>query len=185
MKQILFFLALMMGFTACQGPVGPEGPPGPAGYDGRDGADGRNGRDGDVGPPGPPGRVSIQTLIVTIRASDYSESSNTCRDWATYSWSALTTEVAENGVFMAYLNPTNNVGTTRWWTLPAFGFEVYHRPGTVLIQKQRDSNCERNIGLWEGTNLKFVAIPPGSMEDLRDVDWHDHDAVMQAIYDQY
>ena len=45
--------------------------------------------------------------------------------------------------------------------------------------------CESQTGTFEGNYLKFVAIPPGSMEDLRDVDLHDHDAVMQAIYDQY
>lgn len=61
------FLALLVVFAGCEGPVGPEGPPGsggrdgtqgqqgPAGRDGEDGQNGANGQDGEQGPPGPPG----------------------------------------------------------------------------------------------------------------------------------
>ena len=168
----------MTGLTACEGPVGPQGPPGPAGYDGR------NGRDGDTGPPGPAGRVDLRTKIVTIRSADYRRVTGlTCYDIAQYGWEAVTSEVAQNGLVLGYVNPSNAIGTDVWWQLPAYGINIAHFPGTIEVHIERGSTCEPGVN-YEGQNLKFVAIPPGSMEDFGDVDLEDHDAVMQAIYDQ-
>ena len=88
MKHALFFLALMTGLTACQGPVGPAGPAGPMGPQGL------------KGDPGDDGFSNISVRKIVIDRSDYTAYWG--GQYARYNMPEITSDVVEDGFVLAY-----------------------------------------------------------------------------------
>jgi len=174
----VLFLCSALFLAACEGPVGPEGPPGPQG------AAGAAGATGATGEQGPPGNANVQSLTVSLRASDFRQESQNL-EVAAYQASMVTREVHERGVILAYTDLGSNGQV--FYPLPIYfnsgqvELSFASALGSALVTILRPSGTQPLASQFSGHRVRFVAIAPSAAPMLEDVDLSDYKAVMNAL----
>lgn len=142
---ITVFLLIAFIAVGCEGPTGPEGP---------------------EGPQGPPGAANVETETFTVQESDFSSEGDNI-EAAEYPTNIITSEVADEGVVLAYTDVGASGGA--WlalpWTLPAdenLTVEITYvfAEGAFGLMVMRPEGYGPVAEVLDGARVKVVAIPP-------------------------
>ncbi len=161
--QSLFIIALSISLTGCINSVGPQGPEGPPGADG----------------------VQIYTSTITIFADDFvvlDEFSSVNE----FNWNILDEETVDYGLVMGYLRFD---GETAWHALP---FSVPFENDLVnlryvfdidsfdlVVEGEVANNNDANEAIFDGDDLRVVAIPPNLILKGKGIDYRNYEAVAE------
>jgi len=196
-RTLMILTVALLLVAGCEGPVGPQGEQGTTGTTGQQGDQGTTGttgqqgdqgatgEQGEQGESGPEGSFSYETETITLRTADFSDSGIV--ETAAYVISAITADVAVNGLVLAYTDLGGGRGDA-WFALPVV-FPVAsgtvsqsyaYTTGGVVIQLLRSGGLAV-ASVFDGHQIRVFIIPPSGTAKLRDVNLEDYHAVTSRL----
>lgn len=155
MRITIVTLLPLLLFIACEGPEGPVGP------------------QGNQGAQGPPGAANVQAVTFTLSSSGFSGDRGV--EEFQRSMSALTSDIIEDGVVLAYTDLGNNAF---WYALPltivANGTTVSQtyafRDGSFSFLALSDP-ASFIASTFDGHHIRVVLIPPSQAASKTSLDY--------------
>lgn len=162
MKNKLYFSILLTTLVSFTFSCKKEGPPGPAGKD---------------------GNANVKSSTVTF--SNWAWNSSGLYDYADFTWGEITSDVANNGAVLIYVNNGNG----GWLPLPRTIYPnnsysqsqryVYATGSFSIIVQDSDLTQPINPGTW---TIRAVAVAGSVRHANPNLDWDNYEAVKKTLH---
>lgn len=143
-----------------------------------------------IGPEGPPGRDGVVEIYNGTFIIDSDIDFGRVDEFisiASYSWEMLNVQTVDEGVVVAYIRFN---GSTSWQSLPLstpfqddvvilrYGFDINNFD--LIIEGEIANNNQANERLFDGDEIRVIAIPPSLLFKGKGVDYNNYEMVKKV-----